>query len=422
MLNNEQVIAAFAPLIGFRRGDDSNDAELDADVCSSTTSTYVDGLHALLTTQNLEATAKSMNAFTEPRSWDNATSYVRNDIVVHAGKKYYAKTANVNKQPSTNPNDWGVTNVFSHYLRKKREASIVNLLNNVRAQSKLMGAREVLQDAPMFYGIGRHYQQKYGRFVGLVLTVQGKDLALKIPRIILQFSKAQTIPVYVFHSSSAEPIHEYQLEYTQAKRQQTFILETPLALSSIAEYEGGYYTIGYFESDLDEDNQAIYSDEFKTLKCSSCNDRSAQAYARWSPYVSIDSVQVDEGFIEDKPNQTWVEDDIVQVVGQNWGLNLVFSVACDLTSSYIYNKESFTQALGAQLKLDLLTSIAHSTRGNQINDTARNQAWAELKSDQNPYKELQKEIAALKIDLSNLNPICQPCVDKKISFKWGSVW
>lgn len=424
MIDNTLIQTAFAPLIGFRRGLDSSDEVLDSDLTSSSTGTFVDGLHPLLTTRNLTATWEDSSSFTVAPYYKPEVTYAKGDIIELSDKVYYSLIANnQNQDPETQTDAWVETTLFSHYLRSKRNDSIINLLNAVRGNAKILGGKEVLQNLVLFYGPGLSASTKNDRFVGLTLTLQKQDLTVKVPRIILEFTKAQTIPIYLYHSSSSTAVATYNLVYTNAGRAQSFLLPTELLLRFENNNIGGYYTIGYYESDLDEDNEALFAHNlpFGGTTCTTCNSRSAAEYAKYSPYVDIQPIQVDSDFLN-KPSQSWTENDMVVVTGTNWGLNMVFNVVCDLTDTYIYNKDLFTAALGAQIKLDLLTVIAHNGRNNQGADSARNKAFAELKAEQNPYKELQKAINTLSLDMSNLNPTCIPCEDKKTAINWGSIW
>lgn len=40
--------------------------------------------------------------------WDSSTSYQPNSLVIYNGVLYYSKVANSNKEPDTNPTQWGV--------------------------------------------------------------------------------------------------------------------------------------------------------------------------------------------------------------------------------------------------------------------------------------------------------------------------
>ena len=426
MINKELIIEAFEPLIGFRTGTSALDDPLDADIAQSSQGTFVDGLHPLLSAQILEATALDSAFFVDVRSYDAATTYQKHDLVFYGNKYYYSKVdTNTAHTPAADTAYWKLTTQLSHYLRKKRRDSIVNLINNVRTSAKLADTgKELLQNTLLFYGNAKHEETPNGRFVGLALTLQKQDLTLRIPRVILQFTKAQSLTLYVYHTSKNAAVTSFALNYTEAGRPQTFTLTSELALAYNTGYEAGYYTIGYFESDLIADNKAMYQQglDLSGGGCQSCDGRNAQAFGTWSPYVMVQPVQVYSTDITNKPVQTWDDSETVEVIGQNWGINLVFSVVCDLTNAYIYNKEVFVSALGTQLKLDLLTTIAHSNRNNQLSDEVRSKAWAELKSEFRPRVELDKEIAALSLDLSNLNSVCMPCKDKGVSFKWGSVF
>lgn len=426
MIDNSLIQDAFAPLIGFRRGYDADDADIDTDLTTSVGSTFVDGLHPLLTSSNLEATMQENTDFTVVRAHDTTVTYNKWELVEYSNKYYYSlKDTNLNHDPEESGSTyWRRTNLFSHYLRTKRNASIINLVNAVRASGKDAGNKELLQNTLLYYGSGRHIKEKNNRFVGFMLTLQKQDLTVRIPRIILEFTHAQTVPLKVYHSTLETAVATYSLAYTNAGKQQSFELPTELLLKFNNNDIGGFYTIGYYESDLDTANKAIYSDNlpFDGSGCNSCSNRNAQAYALYSPYVDVQAIQVDADFIEDKPLQTWDETDIVVTSGQSWGLNLSFTVVCDLTAAYIYNKEIFTAALGAQMKLDFLTIIAHNSRNKGLSDMIRSQAYSELKSEQNPYKELANAVKNITLDMSGLNPVCLPCVEKKGSFKWGSVW
>jgi hypothetical protein len=426
MIDNSLIQDAFAPLIGFRRGYDADNADIDADLTISEGGTFVDGLHPLLSSANLEATMQENTAFVVPRGHDTTVTYNKWDIVEKSNALYYSlKDDNTDNDPfEVDSIYWKQTNLFSHYLRTKRNASITNLLNAVKSSGKDVGNKEVLQNTLLYYGSGRHIKEKNSRFVGFMLTLQKQDLTVRVPRIILEFTTAQTIPLKVYHSTLEDAVAAYDLEYTNAGKQQSFLLPTELLLKFNNNDIGGFYTIGYYEDDLSVDNFAIYSDNlpFDGTNCNSCSNRNAQAYALYSPYVDVQAIQVDSDFITDKPLQTWNETDIVITGAQSWGLNLSFTVVCDLTAAYIYNKDLFVAALGSQMKLDFLTIIAHNSRNKGLSDMIRSQAFAELKSEQSPYQELSNAVKNITLDMSGLNPICLPCVEKKAAFKWGSVW
>lgn len=426
MIDNSLIQDAFAPLIGFRVGYDVEDAAIDTDLSTSTSSTFVDGLHPLLTSSNLEATMEENTNFTVARLHSATVNYSKWELIEKNSAFYYSlKDANLNHDPEeVSSTWWKVTTLFSHYLRTKRNASITNLINAVRANGKVAGNRELLQNSLLYYGSGKHEKEKHGRFVGFMLTLQKQDLTVKIPRLILEFTHAQTIPIYVYHSTDEDAVIVYSLEYTNAGKQQSFVLPTELLLKFNNNDIGGYYTVGYYESDLSTDNKAIYLDDlpFDGDGCGSCSNRNAQVYAGYSPYMDVKSIQVDADFVGDKPLQTWDDEDIVLTSSQSWGLNFSFTVVCDLTNAYIYNKDLFVSALGAQMKLDFLTIIAHNSRNKGFSDMIRSQAYAELKSEQSPYKELSHAINALALDMSGLNPVCLPCIEKKGSFKFGTVW
>lgn len=131
MIDNTLIQAEFATLIGFRRGLDHRDSDIDEDLKESTTGLYVDEIHPLFTATNLEATMDENSSFVSLRTYDDEEIYSKWDIVKHGNDIYYSLKNDNEGHALSDTEFWKKTTLYSHYLRAKRNASIANLINEI---------------------------------------------------------------------------------------------------------------------------------------------------------------------------------------------------------------------------------------------------------------------------------------------------
>lgn len=221
------------------------------------------------------------------------------------------------------------------FLTDIRDASISKLLNDVYVKKQLnKSVKENLTDeTPIFDSTAplRNLETPRGRFVGLMIRPsRANNLESVVTQISLQLLLAQTLPIYLFHSSQRDPLESVDLVYNKPTSTQWFVLPE----SMILKYKtndtdaGGMYMIGYYEDDLITGNKAIYKDHnLSKAPCGGCNRWNASYYRAWSPYVSLSSGSFVPSELETFPTST----DLAYST-RNFGLNLKIKFRCDLTT------------------------------------------------------------------------------------------
>lgn len=307
---------------------------------------------------------------------------------------------------------------FSAYLDQLRTAAVGKVLAAFTARKKLVGAgKTVLQDAQLT-GLSGEYASKVikqGRFVGLALRLrEGQhDVALRIGGVGTQFTETDPgFRLYLFHSSQPEAVATYPLP----RNSRVYFEWTALAIP-LSKYQGGEWCLGYFESDLTGQAVNLVHD-FNTRPPTCCSSDYVY-YDKWAPYAQVRGFAVPEAWAE--PGQ-W-SGVVNYVPDTNFGLNLKLSAECDLSDYFCRHQELFTTALQLQLAVDLLNTMAYSTRNNGVQSQVQQLALLELNNrpdyQQGLLSKLDKALSALDVDLSGLSRPCLPCQTNGV--RWGAV-
>jgi hypothetical protein len=125
------------------------------------------------------------------------------------------------------------------------------------------------------------------------------------------------------------------------------------------------------------------------------------------------------------PGELWDETTEVLVNDSNFGINLQFSIQCDISNWLCQNTNVFAGALMQQVTVELLNQMAFSLRSNTLKERAAQLAASALDNQEGGQhgeaKKLTQAIAAMSFDLSRVNSICLPC-DTRNTVKMSSVW
>lgn len=423
MFNLKTLLSEFTTLIGVRSGLDTRSAILTPAVKQSDSGLYINAAHPLLTVDNIEATANEIQSFALIDVYSGTATYTKGDIVADGDKWYESLTDSNTGNALTDATKWVKTSVVNQYLKETYTDAVTRVFRRIELDKQIANkGRRLVSSTPLFFVEGNELNEKVGAFVGLRLWVQEQDLAGVLNRVGLQLKQAQTLTVYLFHTSQAEPVKTWEVNYTNAKRFQWFDTKEALNLSDT----NGYYTIGYFESDLDAANLSIRRKYNFTdgPNCAVCNRRDADYYSRWSPYLSIESVRVPSAYLSGT-DQAWQESVIEIMDKQNHGLNLDLTVNCDLTGVILQNKGLFANVIFEQWKILLLEGIAFTARNNRLGNTVAQAAHFTLhdpNNRDNPYATLNKAFTAIEVDFSGLNPICLPCEDAMSGTEIVTAW
>lgn len=430
MFNPNRITDCLLGLIGFRQSNKTGIPRIDEELTRSSTGMFVDQTaHSLITQENLIAISENI-PLSDIALWDAATSYKSNELSRVDGKVYRAKRDNSNKTPTSNTDDWKETNMLSEYLLQKYKGASINLFNTVFTNKKLWeSAKTILSDISLFEGAGNLSKrvEKNNRFVGFIVTPTYKDTVALIKWIGLQFDTANpNFKLYLYHSSQYEPLKEIPITHSKTYSFAWHELSEELSIRfNSNEYnDGGFFYIGYYESDLL--GKAIWKDQdFSGNNCHTCNSVSEYLISQWSKYVSIQPFYVDESFLNNE-RKLFDTDKIIQLSNQNFGLNMKIQVKCDISDLVCRNKEAFANALRMQVTHDLLSDMAYSSRNNQLKEQVSQKAMYALDNRENYQKgfskQLDEAVKAISFDMSSLNSICLPCENANTGVEISSLF
>lgn len=423
MYRESDLMTCLFGLIGWRQNDNPEYPTLPPELIASSSGLYFQDTHPLVSIENLDQGLKNYDHFVYPDFEQNA-AYEQDDRVRDPESHIVYEAIHDIADSGSAPdyvNDWVEVNLLAQKLEALTKAAINKVAAAVFTKKKLdRVAKTVLESVPLFSGVGdfSNREVKAGRFVGLQISVNNiADLTAVIRRIGTQFSGANPgLSLWLWHSSSQVPIQEIVMPSLAANAFQWSNKEILLKDLGENQQVGGYYYLGYYESDLVGMAINKLYDFSSAPACTTCNSDHAY-YMAWSRYVSIMPFYVPAAYIPDEdpinPGPQLWDLNVTQYNYQNnFGLNLDLSVRCDVTDLLCKERDVFTQALGLQVAVDALTEIAFSTRNNVIAKETRDLADYALKDvagNQGLVSRLDKALDALAFDLSDLNRVCLPC-------------
>jgi len=398
MFNINTLKTSLYGMIGLR---DSDDPVMPT--CTLTAASqyvYFDDYHPLITFDQLYHLAPNYDgmAYTE---W-SATAYATSAYAMYDKVAYKAtRTMATGDTPSLTGTAW--ESPVNDWIQNKQYASINKLSNQIFTNKKLNESTKTFLDSVQVVdGAGRIEDTVTGtsRFVGFEISLKRiNNIKAVINQIGLQLTTAQTLTIYMFHSSHKAAVATWSLTNATAN---TFDWKTATVTTGSNELNyvnysndidsGGKFYIGYFEDDLT--GSAIEKDY-------NCDTR--YKWSRWADIrpISIASAGLDGTNIFDIAD--------VSYGSSNYGLNLSFSIKTDLTEMLTENKELFVDALGYQFASDMLQAMIFNadSRINQVQGPAARNAvayeWNAAENANSIRKRLDQAYKALAFDLSRIS-------------------
>lgn len=426
-------------LVGFRQSDNPDYAQLAPSLLTSSSGLYVNEEHPLLTIENIDQAFKNYDKFNY-LNYVGATAYLEGARVRAAnGKVYEALRDTQGDEPSASPLDWLEVNLLSQKLEQIVKSAGSKVLAQIFTEKKLnQVTKAIFENVQLFDGAGSMLDKelKASRFVGFQLVAENhRDVITVIKKLGTQFSAENpAFKLYVYHSSQEDPIKIYTLNLTKVNSFQWSKItdddgELYLRYLSEDHAPGGAFYIGYYEADLL--GQAINKGyDFQSIPCATCN-RDYAFYSQWSRYIAVTPFEVPAaalvGINPADPGgpKLWDIDYNQYQYVKNYGLNLDFTTRCDVTDFLCSEKHLLADALLKQVAVDILRELAYSTRNNVIAKEVCQLAMYALNNKDNytpgAEKKLEKAIAAISFDLSDLNEACLPCNDKGGRVSWGTI-
>ena len=426
---NEQLLH----LVGWQQSYDTSEVKLSDNLTQSESGMYFQQVHPLLTLQNLMSIAPDFKNTNFPEH--DANSSYKEGAVVTLEDKYYKSIKDVPVNTEiTNDEFWIETNLFSEWLEDKTKASIIKLINkfiNMKLADK--ASKSLIENKTLFDGTGRltNLATNRNRFVGFEIdTVRSKGVTVKINKIGLQFTRPGKYKVYILHSSCDTPVYSFEFEKLKSNSIEWFKPKEDILLPYESQEidAGGSWYIGYLQSDLPENSQAINRDrDWSTQPCKGCSRQEFLAWQAWSKYIEIHPFYVDENQLLGEDEQMYFDPEIMNFTyDANYGINLDVSVYCDLTDFIIKQKQLFQDVIAKQVAVDFLREFAYNpnvrTNRRSIN-ASRTDILYELDGDSSSMKhsglnyELDLALKALNFSTQGLDRICLPCVNHGLKYR-----
>ena len=426
---NEQLLH----LVGWQQSYDTSEVKLSDNLTQSESGMYFQQVHPLLTLPNLMSIAPDFKNTNFPEH--DANSPYKEGVVVTLEDKYYKSIKDVPANTEiTNDEYWIETNLFSEWLEDKTKASIIKLINkfiNMKLADK--ASKSLIENKTLFDGTGRltNLATNRDRFVGFeVDTVRSKGVTVKINKIGLQFTRPGKYKVYILHSSCDTPVYSFEFEKLKSNSIEWFKPKEDILLPYESQEidAGGSWYIGYLQSDLPENSQAINRDrDWSTQPCKGCSRQEFLAWQAWSKYIEIHPFYVDENQLLGEDEQMYFDPEIMNFTyDANYGINLDVSVYCDLTDFIIKQKQLFQDVIAKQVAVDFLREFAYNpnvrTNRRSIN-ASRTDILYELDGDSSSMKhsglnyELDLALKALNFSTQGLDRVCLPCVNHGLKYR-----
>lgn len=426
---NEQLLH----LVGWQQSYDTSEVKLSDNLTQSESGMYFQQVHPLLTLPNLMSIAPDFKNTNFPEH--DANSSYKEGVVVTLEDKYYKSIKDVPVNTEiTNDEFWIETNLFSEWLEDKTKASIIKLINkfiNMKLADK--ASKSLIENKTLFDGTGRltNLATNRNRFVGFeVDTVRSKGVTVKINKIGLQFTRPGKYKIFIMHSSCDTPVYSFEFEKLKSNSIEWFKPKEDILLPYESQEidAGGSWYIGYLQSDLPENSQAINRDrDWSTQPCKGCSRQEFLAWQAWSKYIEIHPFYVDENQLLGEDEQMYFDPEIMNFTyDANYGINLDVSVYCDLTDFIIKQKQLFQDVIAKQVAVDFLREFAYNpnvrTNRRSIN-ASRTDILYELDGDSSSMKhsglnyELDLALKALNFSTQGLDRVCLPCVNRGLKYR-----
>lgn len=316
---------------------------------------------------------------------------------------------------------------FSDWLKIKTEASILKAVETFYS-TKLADKtiRNILESKVLFDGAGRltDVVRNTNSLVGFeIIPVRADGATLKIEKVGLQFNQNGKFTLYLFHSSSPEPIKTIEVDYTKNGVIQWIEAELYLPYISESTDAGGSWFLCYNQTELPEGMMAIEKNrDWSKEPCRSCSSSEYASWQAWSQYLEV------HPFKTPAPSEMkmWDIEDNLYTYTTNYGLNLKVTMECDLTDIIVEQRRSFQNVIGLQVAADMIREFAYNPnfRINRMQQNfSRNELLYELDGDSQGYKKsgilyrLDKAMEALMIDTTGINRVCMPCKSNGIRYR-----
>lgn len=361
-------------------------------------------------------------------TFEQGRIYAKGDRVRSNGN-VYESLQNGNIAALNNPDYWFLYDVLDDYLKSITLGGIKKVLTRfIGEKVSNLESANIVERRTLFDGAGRKEGKNpnTGRLVGFEFTpIRANGITTRLDKVGLQFiGNVGAVKLYLFHSSKAEPIATKEVSYSSDKGSfMWFDLNDwvmPYVDSNIN--AGGSWYVVYDESALPNYMQSInFGKDWSREPCGTCNKGDLGLYRTLMKYLTISPFYVAKtawnGYL-------WDIEDNQYTGGNNYGLNFMVTMSCDVTDAILAEKFMFGNVIQLQVATEALRALALNPEVsvNRVQANAdRDNILFEVSGNGQGIKGLQGELdrayKALSIDTKGLDPICMGCHNKGIHFR-----
>ena len=400
---------------------------------------YFQSAHPLLTYENIAAIMPEDFILQYPE-FNPDDYYVATMKVRYDGKVYNATyQQSFTGHLPTDTQYWEVWNPMTDFLGKLTADGIGQTIQQFIQQKQLRAeTKTLLENRALFDGAGRirDFVSNRHNLVGFELTaVRSMGVAIRIQAIGLQMTGATgKVRVYLFHSSQPEPLGSWDFEYnkTNGGFQWFWLGEDELTLPYIP-YDndtntGGSFYLVYNQDELPQGMNAVQTvRDFSKEPCSSCYGyRNIEQWRELTKYLQAAPFQAkpDEDFTNNP--QLWDIAQNVYTKTNNFGMNIMLTVECDLSPFIVMQRQIFAPVIQKQVAANILRQMAMNpevrVNRNQSNVSKMDILYEIDGNTNSPRKgglgaELEEAYKALSLDTRGLDRVCLSCNNGGVRYR-----
>lgn len=410
-----ELVKSFSTLVGWK----------DTALSKSESGLYYQEANPLLTLRALRGVMPKDLADRYP-AYESGRIYDKDAKVAYNGKVYVSLKAE-NNQTLENTLYWQGYDVLEDYLMGITERGIKKAIAKV-VNEKIIGleSKNLVDRRVLFDGAGRREArtENRGNLVGFEITpYRTQGITTTLNKVGVQmFGNTGEFTLYLFHSSQPEPIAKKTITITKSNGSFVWVeLDWVLPYVSEEINAGGSWYLVYNQAALPAYMESInFGRDWSREPCGTCNKGDLQLYRLMQRYVTLSPFYV---AISDWDETLWDVEDNIYTPADNYGLNMMFTMSCDVTDVLIAEKFQFANLIQLQVASEALRDIATNPEV-AVNRTQanvdRNNILFEVFGDGGAVKGIQGELAraykAIAVDLKGLDPLCMTCKNKGIRY------
>lgn len=417
MYRIKDIVTAFLPLVGWEQGKDIRIAE---ELTQSASGLYFQEAHPLLTLRAMRGIM--------PERWEEGYEdfsldkhYLKGEKAKFEGKVYKAKE-NTYMHSVADTDYWLPYDVLSDYLESLEIRGIKNVIKRfIEDKVKNYETRNLIDRRCFFDGMGRNTARviNTNKLVGFEINPLKKGGAtMKAEKVGVQFvGNNGEITLYLFHSSESAPVWSKTINYTAKNgAMQWFDLDGTF-FSFLKDGSEGSWYLCYAQNELPDYMEAInVQRDWSKSPCVSCNKGDVALWREINNWAEVSPF-----YVAEFNGTMWDKDDTIYTPGNNYGLNLQISLACDLTDTIIENRDMFASAIQLEVACEALRTLVLNPEVsvNRVQYNAeRDNILYEVEGNGQSIKglkgELERAYKALEFNTSTIDPHCITCHTKGI--------